>query len=156
MSTVDLAKGHVTLADAEKLTFLGMDLHWLVTRTMGSGAFAQFLHVSPPGTGVPMHIHHNEDESMYIVEGEVVAQVGDAALTCRSGDSLMLPRGVPHGWRVAGDAPARLHFTVELALDADWETMFRGLVGLHPSDIERIKAVVAPNRIEFIDPPTLP
>jgi quercetin dioxygenase-like cupin family protein len=154
MTTLD--RVHTVPADAEMLTFLGMDLHWLITREMSSGTFAQFMHVCPPDTGVPMHVHHAEDESMYVVDGEVVARVGDAGVTCRPGDALMLPRDVPHGWRVVGDTPARLHFTGDLAPDTDWETMFRGLVGLAPSDMDRIKAVVAPNRIEFLDPPALP
>jgi quercetin dioxygenase-like cupin family protein len=156
MKTLDPARVHVTPADAEKLTFLGMHLHWLITREMSDGAFAQFLHVSPPGTGVPMHIHHGEDESMYVIEGEVVARVGDRTVTCRAGDALMMPRGVRHGWRVAGEVDARLHFTLDLAPEGDWEEMFRGLVGLAPTDFERIKQVCAPNRIEFLDPPEMP
>ena len=40
MTTLDPARVHVTPADAEKLTFLGMDLYWLVTREMSDGAFA--------------------------------------------------------------------------------------------------------------------
>ncbi len=156
MTTLDPARVHVTPADAEKLTFLGMDLYWLVTREMSDGAFAQFLHVSPPGTGVPMHIHHAEPESMYVIEGEVVARLGDTDVTCRAGDALMMPQGVRHGWRVSGDAPAQLHFTVHLVPDTDWETMFRGLVGLAPTDFEQIKTLCAVNRIEFLDPPQMP
>ena len=156
MTTLDPARVHVTPADAEKLSFLGMDLYWLITREMSDGAFAQFLHVSPPGTGVPMHVHHAEPESMYVIEGEVVARLGDRTVTCHPGDALMLPQAVPHGWRVAGDAPARLHFTVHLAPDTDWETMFRGLVGLAPTDLDAIKTLAARNRIDFFDPPEMP
>jgi hypothetical protein len=68
----------------------------------------------------------------------------------------MLPRGVPHAWRVGGESPAQLLATVYLASGTDWETMFRGLVGLAPTDFEGIKAITAPNHIEFLDPPTFP
>ena len=156
MSTVHPARVHVTPADAEKLSFLGMDAYWLITPAMSGGTFAQFLHVSPPGTGVPMHVHHAEPESMYVIEGEVVARLGESRVTCQAGDALMLPERVPHGWRVIGDSPARLLFTVELSPDTDWETMFRGFVGLAPTDFEEIKALCAPNRIDFVDPPEMP
>ena len=52
--------------------------------------------------------------------------------------------------------PAQLHFTVRLVPDTDWETMFRGLVGLAPTDFEQIKTLCAVNRIEFLDPPEMP
>jgi quercetin dioxygenase-like cupin family protein len=156
MTTLDPARVHITPADAEKLSFLGMDLYWLVTREMSDGAFAQFLHVSPPGTGVPMHIHHAESEWMYVIDGEVVARLGDRTVTCRAGDALMLPHGVRHGWRVAGESPARLHFTVDLAPDTDWDRMFRGLVGLAPTDFDAIKALCARNHIEFLHPAEMP
>ena len=157
MTTLDPSpRVHVTPADAEKVSFLRMDLYWLVTREMSAGAFTQFLHVSPPGTGVPMHTHLVEDESLYVIEGEVVGGLGDSTVTCRAGDALMLPHGEPHGWRVIGEAPARLLFTVALVPDTDWESMFQGLVGLAPTDFAVMKALCARNRIEFVDPPTMP
>jgi quercetin dioxygenase-like cupin family protein len=156
MPTLQPARVHATLDDAEKISFFGMDAYWLITREMSNGTFAQVLHISPPGTGVPMHVHHAEAESMHVIEGEVVGRLGAKTVTCHAGDALMLPPGVPHGWRVAGDSAARLLFTIGLAPGTDWETMFRAFAGLAPTDFEEIQALSAANGIELVEPPEMP
>lgn len=156
MSTLDLARMHVATGIGEKVSFMGMDLFWTVTPEMSGDTFAQFMHISPPGTGVPMHIHHNEQESLCVLEGELVARLEGDSVTCRPGDTLMMPKGIAHGWRVTGVAPARILFTFEVSPGSDWKSMFAGLVGLAPTDFEQIKAVCAPNHIEFIEPPDMP
>jgi Cupin domain len=45
---------------------------------------------------------------LYILEGEITAQVGEARVVLRPGDYAFGPRGVPHGYRVTGSGPARL------------------------------------------------
>ena len=41
------------------------------------GAFALVEDVTPPGGGPPPHVHHNEDEGFYVLEGEVEFLAGD-------------------------------------------------------------------------------
>jgi quercetin dioxygenase-like cupin family protein len=57
----------------------------------------------PPGAEAPLHVHHGEDESFWLLEGEVVFEVGDATITARAGDYVFGPRGVPHRYRVGSD-----------------------------------------------------
>jgi oxalate decarboxylase/phosphoglucose isomerase-like protein (cupin superfamily) len=45
-----------------------------------------------------MHVHHEQDEWFYVLEGEFVVQVGDERFHLRSGDSLLAPRKVPHAF----------------------------------------------------------
>ena len=45
-------------------------------RTETGGAFAQLENFDPRGTATPLHVHHNEDETFYVVEGEVTVIVG--------------------------------------------------------------------------------
>ena len=37
------------------------------------------IEVTPPHGGLPLHVHHQEDEAMYILEGEYEIQCGDQA-----------------------------------------------------------------------------
>ena len=60
------------------------------------GAFAQIETDDPRGSGPPLHVHHNEDETFYILEGEVTIQVGDERINLVAGDFLFGPREVPH------------------------------------------------------------
>jgi len=60
-----------------------------------------------PGTGPALHLHFSQDEWFYVMEGEVVFQVGDQRPHLRSGDSVLAPRRIGHTFSAIG-APARL------------------------------------------------
>jgi oxalate decarboxylase/phosphoglucose isomerase-like protein (cupin superfamily) len=45
-----------------------------------------------------MHVHHEQDEWFYVLEGEFVVQVGDERFHLRAGDSLLAPRKMPHAF----------------------------------------------------------
>jgi quercetin dioxygenase-like cupin family protein len=67
------------------------------------GAFAQLETDDPRGGGPPRHLHHNEDESFYILEGEVTALVGDERIDLGAGDYCYAPRGVAHSYVVRSE-----------------------------------------------------
>jgi mannose-6-phosphate isomerase-like protein (cupin superfamily) len=48
---------------------------------------------------VPLHVHHDQDEFWFIVEGEYLFQVGDQKIWAKTGDAVFGPRGVPHSPR---------------------------------------------------------
>ena len=62
--------------------------------------------------GPPRHIHFEQEEWFYFVEGnaEVVMEVGDQKLRLKPGDSMLAPRSVPHVWAYLGDQPGRMLF----------------------------------------------
>ncbi len=62
--------------------------------------------------GPALHLHHDQDEFFYIVEGEFVIQVGGQRLTPKPGDALLGPREVPHTWARVGDARGRFLFAL--------------------------------------------
>ena len=51
-----------------------------------------------PKGGPPLHIHHNQDEWFYVVDGEYLFKVGDDKYTLKQGDTIFLPRKVPHAF----------------------------------------------------------
>ena len=55
------------------------------------------------GSGPPLHIHHNADESFYVVDGELDIVVGDDRIEARRGDFVFGPRGVPHAYVARSD-----------------------------------------------------
>ncbi len=67
------------------------------------GAFAQFEVDDPRGSGPPVHIHHREDETFYILEGQVTMFVGDERIDLEAGDYCFGPRGVPHAYLVTSE-----------------------------------------------------
>jgi quercetin dioxygenase-like cupin family protein len=57
-----------------------------------------------PGIGVPRHTHTREDESYYVISGELEVIVGDQVFVLIAGDSLMAPRDIPHELRNSGNS----------------------------------------------------
>lgn len=57
----------------------------------------------PRREGPPLHIHHLEDEEGRVIEGQLSVDVGGARVEAGPGQSVQLPRGVPHRWWNQGD-----------------------------------------------------
>ena len=73
-----------------------------------SDSFSLIEQLIPPGFASPWHVHHNEDESFYVIDGTVTVVVADRSVTLNTGDYGFGPRGIPHGFRVEGAKPARV------------------------------------------------
>ena len=56
--------------------------------------------------GWPRHSHHEQDEWLYVVDGEIACEVGDRRLRLGRGESVFVPRTVGHAWASRGGAPA--------------------------------------------------
>src|SRR5215208_4256199 len=62
----------------------------------------------PPGDTPPLHVHADEDETFYVLEGEVTLHVaGQDPVALGAGQGAFAPRGVPHVYIVTSDTPAR-------------------------------------------------
>ena len=77
-------------------------------------AFSQIEVDDPRGGGTPLHVHHNEDETFYILEGELTFFVGDERIDVAAGDFLFAPRDIPHAYVVRSER-ARLLSTISPA-----------------------------------------
>jgi quercetin dioxygenase-like cupin family protein len=90
------------------LWFLRNRMSVKATTANTGGAFGLLESVLAPGFSPPMHVHHREDESFYILEGEVTLQCGEQRFRASAGAFVFLPRDVPHTFVVEGDRPARM------------------------------------------------
>jgi quercetin dioxygenase-like cupin family protein len=48
--------------------------------------------------GPAKHLHHDQDEWFYAVEGEFLLEVGQEQFRLKPGDSVLAPRKIPHVW----------------------------------------------------------
>ena len=74
-------------------------------------AFSQLVMDEPRGSGTPIHIHHNEDETFYILEGQVTIFSDDERIDLEAGDYFFVPRGVVHAYLVRSER-ARMLVTI--------------------------------------------
>lgn len=58
--------------------------------------------------GPARHLHYEQEEWFYAVEGQFIIEVGQERHTLNPGDSLLAPRNVPHVWAYVGDARGRM------------------------------------------------
>lgn len=76
------------------------------------GRLGLSLVTQPPGIATPLHRHTKESEAFYVLAGEVTYRAGDTTYQLVAGSFIYLPQGLPHAFRIRGDAPARfLAFT---------------------------------------------
>ena len=83
----------------------------LVTGAESGGAYFAMEAYVPPGGGPPPHIHRNEDETFYVVEGQIEFLLGTETITGGVGDFVNVPRGVVHRFHNAGATTARMILT---------------------------------------------
>jgi quercetin dioxygenase-like cupin family protein len=91
------------------------DVHWffgnLVTlKAAGEhtdGRFALTEFVNPAGFASPLHVHHDEHEAFYILEGTAEVHCGDQVFHVTPGGFVLLPSGIPHWHQVSSDSPMR-------------------------------------------------
>ncbi len=62
--------------------------------------------------GAPMHVHENEDECFYVVEGTIQVWTKDDEYEAPVGAFVFLPRGTQHAWDVVGERARVLIITV--------------------------------------------
>ena len=63
-----------------------------------NGDLSVFEYVGKEKGGPPLHVHPHQDEIFFIVQGEYLFQVGEEKHTLKAGDTIFLPRTVPHAF----------------------------------------------------------
>ena len=102
--------------------------------------------------GPARHLHYDQDEWFYAVEGEFIIEVGQEKFSMKPGDSLLAPRQVPHVWAYVGDTIGRMLITFVPA--GKMEAFFREVTtanAMPPQDPELWRA----HGMELIGPPLM-
>ena len=105
------------------------------------------------GGGPPPHIHHREDETFQILEGEYEFTVAGKTLRAKQGDTLFAPRGIPHTYRYRGKTPGRL---MTVITPAGFERFFEEIGSMSPQqqqDIPRVIEIGKRYGLEILPPP---
>lgn len=116
---------------------------------------------SPAGStsaarGRRLHLHHQEAEAFYVLEGEVELTCGETTLRAGAGSFVYAPKDVPHKYVVVGETPARM---LLLFSRPGFEEFFAELGGpvdqppAGPPDPETMRHVLEKYDLEVLEAP---
>ena len=146
---------HSRYTDSETLVFPGaITLKILLSGSQTDGKVAVFEDIVEPGVGPGRHIHHNQDETFFFLEGDFDVEVAGTLYHMSPGDVAFIPRGTVHAFKNVGDKPGRLRYIFSPALTM--EEMFRALhAELEKGELtmEVMSAIALEHDQEFVGPP---
>jgi quercetin dioxygenase-like cupin family protein len=147
-----LVPRHAPVGEGRKFNIVG-DIATLVLGSADTGGtYEMYDVVSPVGGGSPPHVHRREEESFFILDGEVEFSVAGKKIRCGPGDALFGPRDVPHFFRNVGTKPARLLITVSPATLEPFFTEVDRLMCSGPANPQKLVEIAARYGIEILSP----
>ena len=119
------------------------------------GAYAVWEFTAPAAAaGPPRHIHEREDEAFYILEGELIFEIGERTVRASAGTFAFAPRGVAHKFSNPGAVPAK---ALVIASPGGFEKALEEMAqvaprGDQPPDMEKLLAIAAKYGLKIIGP----
>lgn len=144
-------------------------LNHLATVKVGAGdsrsGMSAIEFTAPRGFGPPLHRHREEDEIMYVLDGEIRLEIGDVPTVATAGTVVSLPHGVPHVFQVLSESARFLTVTAGRNGAPSFDEFVRALGAPTdpaelPAPIEidpgHVAQVCAEHGIEVLGPPPAP
>jgi quercetin dioxygenase-like cupin family protein len=148
--------------EGKAVWFLGNLTVVKATAETTNGAYGLVESLVPAGASPPMHVHHREDESFWVLEGALKIFCGEETYDAPAGSYIFLPRDVPHTFKVVSETPVRLltlmtpgggeQFFVEAGRPAERMT----LPPAGPPDLAKLEEVAIRFGSEFYKPGQTP
>lgn len=85
---------------ARERWFLGTYLRIVANAADTGGSLTVMEQLAPLGFSPPTHIHTAEDSAMFVLDGHLVARIGDDEIAVGPGEMVWLPRAIPHSFLV--------------------------------------------------------
>jgi mannose-6-phosphate isomerase-like protein (cupin superfamily) len=106
MTPDQLLPQHLTEGEGAAYWFIGsLSIVKAISQSTG-GCYSLTWDKNAPGHETPYHLHRVEDEAFWVIEGEYEFICDGKKILAIPGDYVFLPRGIPHGIRVASATPA--------------------------------------------------
>jgi quercetin dioxygenase-like cupin family protein len=128
----------------QPLWFIDHLVHVHVDGDTSGGALALLDERGRRGDMPPLHVHRRDDETFYVLEGELTLFVAGKQIVLGPGQAALAPRDVPHAYRVESEEARWLVITTP----AGFESFVRHVS--EPAPAEAFPAAESP-----IDPAVL-
>jgi quercetin dioxygenase-like cupin family protein len=148
--------------EGEQMWFAGGGTFtWKATAAETGGAFIMLEDRMQRGKTTPLHMHPNQDEAIYVLEGELLVHIEGEQHRIGQGGLFVAPRGVPHAFMVTSETA----HVLSLQTPGTGESFYRGAGepvespadASRPADWARLRAVAQQSEsIELLGPPPFP
>jgi quercetin dioxygenase-like cupin family protein len=162
METTELRAQFSAAGEGQATWFQPNRMTVKATAETTGGAFGLLETFVRAGSSPPLHVHHHEDESFWVLAGQVRFRAGDEEFVGGPGSFVFLPRDVPHTFVVEGDEDAHLLTLLTpggseaFFVDAGREPEGPGLPPPGPPDVPKLQQVSARYGLEIVGPPLTP
>lgn len=113
----------ITRGDGAEFDFGGFGVRWKIDGPATGYRFAVVHHpIAPRALAAPLHLHHNEDEYSFVLEGTLGALLGDEVVTAEAGTWVFKPREQWHTFWNARDTRCEI---IEVISPVGFENYFR-------------------------------
>jgi len=135
------------------IEWLGVKYKTILTPKETAGAMSIVDSLSPAGSGPPRHIHIKEDETFVILSGTCKFWLEGEEFTAGAGESVFIPRGKEHTFKVVGDVPSRhLVILTPGGFEAFFAEMAAGQYRI-PEDMLTVEDSAKRHNMAFTGPP---
>ena len=149
--------------EGEAFWLLGMLETVKISGEDTGGQYGLLEVVAPEGVGSPWHVHSEEDEWFYVLEGEMSVWVADTRHTLTAGSFAFGPKGVPHTFyaeaggvrALIGFAPMQFEGFLREVGEPATERVVPPPLEVHP-DMARLGPIAQRNGMEILGPPGPP
>jgi Cupin domain len=148
----------MTDSEPKEFVLAGVVMRRLVSGGQTDGLLCLFENKSDGQTKTPIHVHADDDETVYVVEGRLTAVMDGEARTLSPGESMFLRRGIPHQLMNLGNQSVRYILigtpsVFERFLAEGGRELPKGEASgpPTPADIERLKAAAPRFGITLLD-----
>ena len=101
--------------------------------------------------GPPLHVHHEQDDTFFVIEGTLTVQVGDEIFDLQAGDFICAPKGVPHTFANVGKEPVRV---INIMTPGGFDRVLEdyALLPVGPRDPQALEELAQKHKMVFIGP----
>ena len=126
---------------AELFSPSGLPQHLKAGAADTGGAYSLWESVIPPGEGPTMHVHPDNEEAFYLLEGELILRVGDREQAISPGTFALVPRGTRHAFTNPAPTAARMLTLMSPPMDRFRAALTALLAALPPGSPRTISAL---------------
>lgn len=144
---------HTSILGPDAIQWLGVHYKTILSTKDTGGTMSIVDSVSPPLSGPPRHIHRDADETFVVLSGDCEFWLEGQMHTRGPGQSIFIPRGKEHTFRVISDVPCRhLVILTPGGFEGFFAEMAAGQYSI-PDDMPAIAESGARHHMSFTGPP---